>query len=162
MLRMYRHARPAVVSILTVLGAVPGCAGNGDPLTPNPGVAGSPAVYVLRSVAGHAPPVVWVTNESVTITVQADTIRFFGGGLGGRVVIQRYDEAGQSEPTVRRETAEFEVLQRADRVELSFVCPDLAQCLAAPHFTGRVTANELIFDQALNYLVPLRYERVKG
>jgi hypothetical protein len=115
---------------------------------------------MLRSVGGEPLPMVWISNESVAITVRADPIRMRDGSTGDRVVVQEYQEALPSAPAVRRETADFEFVQRVDRIELSFVCPGLALCVAPPHFVGRVTADGIVFDEALNYRVPLCYERV--
>ena len=81
------------VSLFILLGVAVGCASNGDPLTPDGGLAGTGAVYVLRSVAGATLPAVWISNESVTVTVRADTIRLFSGGRGGRIVVAEYEEA---------------------------------------------------------------------
>jgi hypothetical protein len=148
------------VSLFTVVGAAAACASNGDPLTPDGGVVGAGVVYVLRSVAGAPLPAVWIRSESVTITVRADTIRLFSGGRGGRIVVAEYDEAVPSDPRVRRETADLEFARTGDRIELSFACPDLALCVAPPHFLGRVTPEGLVFDHALNYRTPLRYQRV--
>ena len=157
--RANRWARS--VSLFILLGVAVGCASNGDPLTPDGGLAGTGAVYVLRSVAGATLPAVWISNESVTVTVRADTIRLFSGGRGGRIVVAEYEEAVPSAPRVRRETADLDFARRGDRIELAFVCPDLALCVAPPHFLGRVTPEGLVFDHALTYRTPLRYERVR-
>lgn len=87
-----RRINPAVVSPFTLLAVALACASDGDPLMPEP-VAGNGAVYVLRSVDGEPLPTVWVSNESVAITVRADTIRLRDGNMGDRVVVQEYQEA---------------------------------------------------------------------
>ncbi len=110
-----RYLAPAALVLACTLGT--GCASSSEPLTPDAGVTRDGAVYVLRTAGGAGLPAVWISNEGVTITVLAETIRLREGGRGDRT-------------------------------------------LAPPHFVGRVTANGLVFDQALSYRTPLRYERV--
>lgn len=136
-----------------------GC-GHGEQLSPDPGAPAVPALYVLRSAGGAAIPAVWISNESVTVTVVADTIRLRADGRGDRVLVEEYREATPFAPPTRREAGTFDYTRRGDRIEISLRCPDLALCVAPPHFVGRVTADGLVFDRALNYRTPLRYERV--
>lgn len=143
-----------------LLAAGLGCASSGEQLDPDTDLVLAGSTYVLRSVASTAPPTVWVTNESVSITVLADTIVLRERGEGARIVVQRYREASAAEPVVRREESELAYTRRGDRVEIAFPCPDLALCVAPPHFIGRVAGTALVFDAALNYATPLRYERV--
>jgi hypothetical protein len=136
------------------------CAGGGEQLTPDadPTLAGG--TYVLRAVAATAPPTVWISNESVSITILADTFMLRDRGQGRRIAVQRYREASGPESSVRREESALTYARRGDRIEIGLACPDLALCVAPPHFVGRVTSDGLLFTTALNYAVPLRYERV--
>jgi hypothetical protein len=142
------------------LAAILACAGSAEQLTPDADLAAG-GTYVLRAVAATAPPTVWISNESVSITVLADTLILDGRGQGRRVAVQRYREASVPEPFVRREEAALSYVRRGDRIEITLACPDLALCIAPPHFVGRGTSNGLLFETALNYAAPLRYERVR-
>lgn len=146
------------VSVLVLLASA--ACGHAEQLNPDVGPADLAAVYVLRS-AGDAPvPAVWISNPSVTITVLADTIRLREGGQGERALVERYREDTPFAPGVRREGTDFEYERREDRIAISLPCPDLASCVAPPHFVGRISNDGLVFDRALNYRTPLRYERV--
>ncbi len=133
---------------------------HGEPLNPDLGAPRVPATYVLRSAGGAAVPVVWISNESVTITVVADTMRLREGGQGRRVLVEEYREETPPAPRMHREAGRFDYTRRGDRIEISLPCADMASCVAPPHFVGRITPDGLVFEQALNYRVPLRYERV--
>ncbi len=143
--------------------AAAGCASNGEPLTPDTGVPAGGAVYVLRTVAGAAVPAVWIWNAGVTVTVLADTLRLRAQGRGERVLVEEYLEATPALSSRRREAGALEYARWSDRIEISLPCNDqiLALCIAPPHFVGRVTADALVFEQALSYATPLRYERVR-
>ena len=136
------------------------CAGGGEQLTPDADLVLTGGTYVLRTVAATAPPTVWISNESVSITILADTLTLDDRGQGRRVTVQRYREASGPEPFVRREESALTYVRRGDRIEIELACPDLALCVAPPHFVGRVTSDGVLFTTALNYAVPLRYERV--
>jgi hypothetical protein len=149
----------AALCISTVLPA--GCPSNGDLLTPE--VAGAGTAYVLRSAGGTPIPAVWISNQSVTVTVVADTIRLRSDGRGDRVLLEEYRDVapgGRGGPARRREAGGFDYVRRGDRIEITLPCPDLGLCVASPHFIGQVTLHGLTFDRALNYRTPLRYDRV--
>ena len=135
------------------------CAGGGEQLTPDADLPPADGAYVLRTVAATAPPTVWISNESVSVTILADTLILDDRGQGRRVTVQRYREASGPEPFVRREESALTYVRRGDRIEIGLACPDLALCVAPPHFVGRVTSDGVLFTTALNYAVPLRYER---
>jgi hypothetical protein len=146
----------AALCISTALPA--GCTSNGDVFTPE--VAGEGATYVLRSTGGTPVPAVWVSNQSVTVTVVADTIRLTSDGRGERVLVEEYNEGTAGGPIRRREAGDLDYTRGGDRIEITLPCPELGLCVAPPHLVGRVTAAGLIFEQALNYRTPLRYDRV--
>ena len=148
------------IGAVALIGITGGCASSGEQLTPEAGVGGVGAVYALRMAAGATVPAVWLSNEYVTITVVADTIRLRKRGEGKRVLVERYQESTQSAARTRREAGTFAYERRGDRIAISLPCPDLALCVAPPHFVGRFTEDGIIFDQAINYRTPLRYERV--
>jgi hypothetical protein len=75
--------------------------------------------------------------------------------------VQRYREASGPEPFVRREESALTYVGSGDRIEITLVCPDLALCVAPPHFVGSASAEGLFFATALNYATPLQYERVR-
>ena len=77
------------------------------------------------------------------------------------MTVQRYREASGPEPFVRREESALTFVRSGDRIEIALVCPDLALCVAPPHFVGRASADGLFFATALNYAAPLQYERVR-
>ena len=149
---------------IVTAGALPvmaGCGSSGEQLTPDIHGVLAGNRYVLRSAAGDPLPTVWIENESVVVEVLADTISLGDRGRGRRMVVQRYREHSASTPTVARELVELSYTRRDDRIEIALACPDLALCVAPPHFVGGVTADGLVFGAALNYATPLRYERVR-
>jgi hypothetical protein len=137
------------------------CTGGGDHLTPDADLSPADGVYVLRTVAATAPPTVWISNETVSITVLADTLLLGDRGRGRRITVQRYREASGPEPFIRREESALTYVRSGDRIEIALACPGLALCVAPPHFVGRAVADGLFFTAALNYATPLQYERVR-
>ncbi|MGH7631933.1 MAG: hypothetical protein ACREOF_21570 [Gemmatimonadales bacterium] len=151
-----------ILALGAAFGALGGGAGacNGEQLRPDPGLTGAGAGYVLRSAGDALVPAVWISNESVTVTVVADTIRLREGGRGDRVLVEKYQEETPMAPRTRREAGGFDYVRRGDRIEITLPCADMASCVAPPHFVGRITPDGLVFERALNYRTPLRYERV--
>jgi hypothetical protein len=139
--------------------AVMACASAGDLLIPDHALAAGGA-YVLRSAGGEPVPAVWISNESVTVTVLADTIRIGTDGRGDRVLVEEYRESGSGGPVRLRQSGGFTVVRRDARIEITLPCPDLGLCVAPPHLVGQITPGGLVFDEALNYITPLRYDRV--
>lgn len=137
------------------------CAGGGEQLTPDADLPPADGAYVLRTVAATAPPTVWISNETVSITVLADTLLLGDRGQGRRITVQRYREASGPEPFVRREESALTYVRSGDRIEIALACPGLALCVAPPHFVGRAVGDGLFFTAALNYATPLQYERVR-
>ena len=153
------HAAARTIAA-ALLAAAPACASTGEPLTPDADVASAEGTYVLRTAAGAGLPAVWIVNESVRVTVLADTFTLRERGQGRRVSVERYRQGSEQEETVLRAETELTYSRRGDRIEITPRCPDLALCVAPPHFVGRMTAGGLVFDAALNYATPLRYARV--
>ncbi|HEU5169309.1 MAG TPA: hypothetical protein VFU46_02160 [Gemmatimonadales bacterium] len=138
--------------------------GGGGPFTPDLGDprTGETAVFVLRTVAGEPLPAAWIANEDVTITVRADTIRLRSDGTGTRVVVEHVAEQNQPVAPERSVQASLEYRMSGERIEIDLTCDDviLQLCVAPPHLLGVRTRDALELDHALNYRVPLRYERV--
>jgi hypothetical protein len=133
---------------------------HGEPLNPDPGAPQWSTAYVLRSAGGAAVPAVWISNESVTITVVADTIRLREGGQGHRVLVEEYREGTPAAPRQRREAGRFDYARRADRIEISLPCADIASCVAPPHSSGGSRRMGSSSSRRSTIASPLRYERV--
>jgi hypothetical protein len=114
--------------------------------------------YELKSVAGDEVPAIVLQNEHVTVVLLADTLRFFGEGRG---VELRHQEVtytnGPETPEVSRIETAFGYGIAGDSIEISYVCPSFASCIAGPHLTGRVDGGVLRLNAGFGVHV---YERV--
>jgi len=118
-------------------------------------------VYVLRTVAAAPLPAVVIDNGYAVVTFVADTLRLRPDGSGVQVIAERTRDAGQPE-VARTESRALSYSVVGDRIEISIVCPPTALMLGAapPHYRGALTRTGLRLERALEYRVPLLYERV--
>ena len=113
--------------------------------------------YALRSIAGNALPAAYALNPAVTSRVFADTLVLREDGTGEwKAVIE--NSFGGSTFTG---SAELTYTQRDATISISFVCPDLASCIAPPHLVGEVTSDGLDIQMSRVSRAPLVYERVR-
>jgi hypothetical protein len=138
-------------------------AGNPNPDVLSKGLGDGPAgVYVLRSVAGQSLPSVIVSHEYYHALMVADTIFLNEGGMGGASEVKRVTEDPRNGEHIRTEQVTFAYEVTGNRLTAEIPCPPLASCLVAPHYAGTLSFTALDLDLALNYRVPLHYEKVAG
>jgi hypothetical protein len=122
----------------------------------DPDVAGER--YVLRSIAGIALPAPYAQNPQHNARILADTLILREDGTGEwRALI----EQSLNGPT---NTARIEVTftQDGDDIAVSFVCPDLASCVAPPHYVGEALSggDRIEFRTSRVTRAPLIYARI--
>lgn len=104
-------------------------------------------VYALTSVGGEPVPTILFAFEGTTVLVLADTLRFSSHAPGTHV---RHQEVTQTSdpgsPRVQRYESEFGYRITGDRIEISYVCPPLANCVPGPHLTGVITDGTIRLD----------------
>jgi len=161
--------RRSVLPAIAVVAIASACHSN-DALTgnPNPDVAlrelgnGPAGVYVLRSIAGQSLPAVIVSHESYHALMVADTIFLHADGTGGASQVKRVTEDPKDGERIRSEQIAYMYKLAGDRLTVEIPCGPLASCLAPPHYAGTLSSNGLDLDLAINYRVPLHYEKVAG
>lgn len=103
--------------------------------------------YQLTSVSGEALPAIVLENEHATIVVLSDTLRFFADDRGVQVRHQEVTEASTPEtPAIQRHERAFGYRITGDRIEIAFVCPPNASCVAPPHLVGRIEGDVMRLD----------------
>ncbi|MEX2179944.1 MAG: hypothetical protein WD801_14615 [Gemmatimonadaceae bacterium] len=104
------------------------------------------AEFVAQSVGGESLPALVVSGEFATITLLADTIRIYRDGTGFRVTVVHavtdYVEIPETGPVKRYENT-FSYRYVDGVFELEYPCPDVASCVAPPHFTGTFSGDQL-------------------
>jgi hypothetical protein len=152
MMRLFhRLARLAVIAALPALSAC--------------GSATSPAEwsgsYVLVSIDGSALPGLNFSNEAVTLTVIADTLRLLDASSGEQARTQDalWPDSNETERVSQHSTFTYEV--RRNRLELAYDCPPnaLALCIAPPHGRGRL-AGDVLSMRWFNDGRDFRYVRI--
>ena len=137
--------------------AAAGALGCGSPT----GFMGAASTYVLRTVAGDPLPAVYSTNEHRTVRVLADTLLLLIGGAGEHRVTRQVTSSlsGSTETTVRH-VLELQWSRDGRRLELGYICPPNALCIAPPHLRGELTDGGLTVSYALGARVPQLFERI--
>ena len=142
-----------LLSIVWVCGA--GCADS-----PSAPALPDGSVYVLHSVDGNSLPAVQYVTPELTVYVVADTLRLFSNGSGEHVAILEYEGPGPLEEPGATERESLAFQRNGNEIALTLVCPDLADCLAGPHYTGTIGRDlRLTFTYALGMTVPRVYWR---
>lgn len=137
--------------------AVAGSLGCGSPT----GSMGAASTYVLRTVAGDPVPAVYSTSEHTTVRVLADTLLLLIGGAGEhRVTRHMTSPLSSSTETTVRYVIELHWSRDGRRLELGYLCPPNALCVAPPHLRGELTDGGLIVSYALGARVPQLFERI--
>jgi hypothetical protein len=95
-------------------------------------------------------------NLGYPLRVIADTLGLLTSDYGERRTRVEVDNIGNTRFT--RES--FSYVRNGDRVEISFPCPDNADCIRPPHLVGTVTSSEYVVDQSVISRTPLVYKRL--
>ena len=128
-----------------------------EPLGPDR-VAGT---YALQVVAGEALPAVVYSSSDLVVRVFADTLDLSNDGTGTQVRTAEYQYPTGAFPTdtVRWDTPfSFRIVE--ERIEIVFVCPWDADCVAPPHVIAYRTFGGLRASWALGERVPQDYVRL--
>ena len=126
---------------------------------------GALGVYVLRTVAGQQLPAVGISHEHFRSVIHADTIWLHADGTGAAVSVERVTESEPPAERERSDVAPFRYSVSGSRFEADMPCNDviiLSACVAPPHYVGDFTSPGLRLTHALNYRVPMVFERVAG
>lgn len=119
-------------------------------------------VYALQEVAGDSLPTLLFANESVVITIYADTLRLTADGRATLVRVTDLRQLATGDPPgapARSEsTLSFELVE--DRIELTFPCPINANCAPSPHIIARRTPAGLHVEVSLGERVPQIFARI--
>jgi hypothetical protein len=118
--------------------------------------------YVLELVGDAPLPAEVFRDGSGIVRVVADTLRLRENGRGTLVSVRVIDPTA-SAPTVptpsRLETAlTFRVVD--ERIEMAFVCPPNASCVAGPHLIARRRAQGLVVEAPSLADEPLSYRQL--
>jgi hypothetical protein len=118
--------------------------------------------YVLRTIAGDPLPALAWQTEYTAVQIVADTLFI---GPHGRAEERRMVEVHSFVPHHSQKThmtqSELGIRFAKGRLELSYVCPPNANCVAGPHLIGRLTSAGLTIETANGMRVPLVYERIR-
>jgi len=147
---------PPTLPILVALGLA--CSGDLGPGTV------SRDTYVLQEVDGDPLPTVLYSNEYAEVYVVSDTIRLRTDGTG---TISGVRSAGSLQPGIPAEeptwyTADIRFRRLMRGIEIDYVCPANANCVAPPHFTAVERDNrlEVWVAPSLNGRSPMIYTAV--
>lgn len=155
-----------VVSIAGTIVAL-GCRAAVDP---DPFSTGQ--VFLLQSIAGVALPAPESQNTACGSLVIADTLVLYDDGAGLRRTVQdvpSYEgavdpqtcEPAASSPRKRvTRQKEFAYRLNGSAIEVDYPCNDvivMASCIAGPHHSGTLTAQQLVFDESRTGRAPLVY-----
>lgn len=122
--------------------------------TSGPGFNG--AVYELRTIDGEALPAPYGENLQYPNRMFADTLVLRADGSGEwRIVVE--DSPGGA----KRHAVDAFHYTGQSHIEITFVCPPLALCIAPPHLTGDVTETGIVFSMSRVTRAPLVFDRIK-
>ena len=129
--------RNAVVASALAIVAGTGCS---DSVGPD-GFAGR---YDLDRYEGQALPAIALETSAGRSIVVAERITLGDNGTG---LIERTLRTVQYQPSIDetfpvRSVVTFKVV--ADRIEITYVCPPNADCIAGPHLVGERSGNSLV------------------
>jgi hypothetical protein len=137
-----RWLRRAVQSTAVLLCVVPaGCQVSVGP-------SGVWGLYGLERVGESSLPAVIYSDEFIVFTILADTLEFEADCRGRRITVQaaEYLQPGGSPGHETRSEAAFTCRSVGGRIEISFVCPPEASCIAPPHMRARQIPGGLQVD----------------
>ena len=105
------------------------------------GPSETPGVYVLRQVADNPLPAILTENENYTTYVLADTLRLHGNGTGSVSEVLESVPVGSDLPAPgpMHIKTDFTYTTTANGdLEITFLCPPMALCIAPPHLIARL------------------------
>lgn len=148
-----RSIRGGVLACIAVLAI--GC---GTPTDAKP-LAGT---YVLRTIAGDPLPALAWQTEYTAIHIVADTLLIRPRGRAEeRRMVEVHSFVPHHSQKVHTTRSELGIRFAPGRLELTYVCPPNANCVAGPHLIGRLTDEGLTIETASGMRVPLVYERIR-
>jgi hypothetical protein len=134
-------------SIAVALVTVLGCTKDQSPLGRD--------YYALQSVAGVSLPAPYAPNTEYNGLLVADSIAFRADGTGLRHWV--YQDEGSTD---RHELyQDFNWTRDGNDVAITFVCPDLALCIAGPHLVGTIDEVSVVITDSKVTRQPLVYQR---
>lgn len=149
---LVRPSIPASVALLAVLTL--GCRESLEPEA----VVGT---WSLQRVVDDPLPTVLYSTEHVVVWVTSDTIRLRADGSGTISGVRSYTPVEQGVepqgPGWSQSDIHFRVID--GRIEIEYVCPINASCIAPPHLIARPADDGLRVDFAIGSRVPLFYSR---
>ena len=117
--------------------------------------------YALQGVAGRLLPAVVDSSSDLIVRVFADTLHLSNDGHGTRVRIAEYQYPTGAFPTdTLRWDSPLSFRVVLERIEIGFVCPWNADCVAPPHVIAWRTSGGLRAGWALGERVPQEYVRL--
>ena len=145
----------AGLALLGALLATAGC----EVVSPSPNRVGT---FVLTSVAGDPLPAVLTANDVATLIVVDDRIVLFDDGTAEKHTVVSYGGGpGATSPSeTDRSRSTLDYHEVGGEIHLNYRCNDTASCIGPPHLVGRYIEGGLQLDFALNFRVPLVYERI--
>jgi hypothetical protein len=113
--------------------------------------------YVLKSIAGVDLPAPWAEYEGISARMMSATLTLREDGTGTWRAVTESELNG---PTTEWES---EVTYSLDGsgIAIDFVCSDLADCIAGPHFLGEVTATGILISTSTVMRAPLVFDAVQ-
>jgi hypothetical protein len=111
--------------------------------------------YALESVAGVALPAPYAPNPSYNGLLVADSIMFREDGTGHRQAVYQEENS-----TTRFNSSEaLNWTRSGNRIEVTFVCPPTASCIAGPHLVGTLDGTTITMTESVVMRHPLVYRR---
>ena len=139
---MHRGVFRRVVGALFTVVAASGC-GDGTG-------AGALEFYLLERFEGSALPALVFETGGASSTVLEGTVLLVRGGTGQITATRRNVDAVS--PQGRVETSRLNITYEVHgtRIEITYVCPPTADCIAGPHLTGELVGSRLAIGAAVS------------
>ncbi len=133
-------------SLLTALLAM-GCSDSNAPGLPG-------TVYVLQSIDGQPLPAPYAENLQLPDRMFADTLVLRDDGTGESRIVIEESLGGLKDHQVQQLT-----YSGTTHIEITFICPPAALCIAGPHLAGDASAGGIVFSVSKVTRAPLVFER---
>ena len=116
-------------------------------------------VYVLTSVAGTPLPAPANPPGTAPVTAVADTLVLRADSTGSEHFVGRTGGPGTASDVSRM--TELSWHRTAGEVQITYVCPPNADCVAGPHLKAAETSDtSLVVSYSIATRTPLQYRRV--
>ncbi len=118
--------------------------------------------YVLRQIAGEPLPAIIARDSGSALLLLADTLRLEAGGRG--LVARSTMLVSIHAPADGPFRAESPLVYRVSgsRIEITYVCPPNASCVAGPHLIARRTSLGLEGFESVGEGRSVAYERISS